>query len=193
LKIGVQANPDTLEPGREYSNTSWRVHANMYDTLIGMDVRDGFKLKPALATSWRRIDERNVEVTLRDGVKFHNGDVLRAEDVVFTFGPERMSSENAPTYALTRPTLGRIEKVEATGPMSVRFTARGPDPLLERRIAHFPSQIISKRAYLAAKDFDAWQQAPVGTGPFRIKERLSPRPLLACRGKALASQCRSVT
>ncbi|MFI5011399.1 MAG: ABC transporter substrate-binding protein [Hyphomicrobiales bacterium] len=170
LNVGVQANPDTLEPGREYSNASWRVHANMYDTLIGMDVRNSFKLVPGLATAWRRVDDKTIELTLREGVKFHNGDVLTAEDVAFTFGPERMSSEKAPTYALTRPTLGRIEKVEAIGPMSVRVTARGPDPLLERRVAHFPAQIINKRAYLEAKDFDSWSRSPVGTGPFRIED-----------------------
>ena len=45
---------------------------------------------PGLAESWKRIDERTVEFTLRKGVKFHNGDEMTADDVVFTFSRERM-------------------------------------------------------------------------------------------------------
>jgi peptide/nickel transport system substrate-binding protein len=50
----------------------------------------------------------------------------------------------------------------------VRIITRQPDPLIERRLAGWGAQIISKRAFLAAKDWDAWGREPVGTGPYKL-------------------------
>ena len=47
---------------------------------------------------------------------------------------------------------------------------REPDPLIERRLAGWGAQIVSKRAFLAAGDWDAWGRAPVGTGPYKMKQ-----------------------
>ena len=56
----------------------------------------------AWPTSWKRIDDRTVELTLRKGVKFHNGDEMTAEDVVFTFGRERMFGTGATTRSTSK-------------------------------------------------------------------------------------------
>ncbi|MFC4165795.1 ABC transporter substrate-binding protein [Teichococcus aestuarii] len=160
----------TLEPSRDYGNVSFRMGYNLYDTLIGIDYRDGAKLVPGLATRWERLSATEMAFTLREGVLFHDGSPMTAEDVAFTFGPERMSDPKAPGYLQTRPFLPTIAGVEAIGPMAVRVTTTGPDPLLERRLAGWGSQVISKRAFLAAPSFSAWEQAPVGTGPFKVKE-----------------------
>ena len=168
LRIGVQSIPALFDPGHSISNVSWRVNHNIFDTLIAIDFDANFQLVPSLATAWRRIDSRTLEVTLREGVRFHNGDPLTVEDVIFTFGPERMSSESAPLWGTTRPFFGNLESVVATGPNTLRFTSRGPDALLEQRLAFFPSQIINRRAYLAAADFQAWGREAVGTGPYKV-------------------------
>lgn len=163
-------NVATLEPVRDYGNVGFRMGYNLFDNLIGIDYRNGAKLVPALATGWTRISPTTMDFTLREGVIFHDGGVMTAEDVALSFGPERMSDPKAPGYAQTRPFLPTLERVEATGPMSVRVTTKGPDPLLERRLAGWGGQIISKKAYLAAASFAAWEKAPVGTGPFKVKE-----------------------
>lgn len=163
-------NVATLEPSRDYGNVSFRMGYNLYDNLIGIDYRAGAKLVPALATKWERSSTTAVDFTLREGVAFHDGGIMTAEDVAFSFGPERMSDPKAPGYQQTRPFLPTIERVEATGPMTVRVTTKSPDPLLLRRLAGWGGQIISKKAYLAAANFAAWEKAPVGTGPFKLKE-----------------------
>ncbi|MCC7275494.1 MAG: ABC transporter substrate-binding protein [Alphaproteobacteria bacterium] len=168
LRIAVQRNPPLFDPAYSVSNVAWRVLHNVFDTLIAVDFADGFRLVPGLATAWRRIDARTLELTLRDGVRFHDGTVLTAEDVAFTFGPERMTSESAPLRAQTRPLLGGLERVEAVDPRTVRVVTRRPDPLIEQRLATFPAQIVARRAYLAAPDFQSWARAPVGTGPYRV-------------------------
>lgn len=159
----------TLEPVRESTNVAFRVGYNLYDTLIAVDFKNGFKLVPGLATKWERVSPTETLFTLRDNVRFHNGDVMTAEDVVFSFGPERMTGEKAPGYALGRQFFPTLASVEATGPMTVKFTTKLPDPLIEKRIAGWTGQIISKKAYLAAPSFADWEKAPVGTGPFKVK------------------------
>ncbi|MGY2047349.1 ABC transporter substrate-binding protein [Methylobacterium sp. JK268] len=172
IVVAMPTSPGTatLEPSRDYGNVTFRMGYNLYDNLLGIDYRDGAKLVPALATEWHRVSPTAMEFTLREGVRFHDGGTMTEEDVAFTFGPERMSDPKAPGYAQTRPFLPTIEAVESIGPGRVRVTTRGPDPLLERRLAGWGAQIISKRAFLAAPSFAVWEKAPVGTGPFKVKE-----------------------
>ncbi|MGE0718966.1 MAG: ABC transporter substrate-binding protein [Alphaproteobacteria bacterium] len=170
LRIAVQRNPPLFDPAYSVSNVAWRVLHNVFDTLIGTDFASGFRLVPGLATAWRRIDDRTLEVTLRPGVRFHDGTEMTVDDVVFTFGPERMGAPSAPLWGQTRPFLGGLERVEAVDGSTVRFVAARPDPLLEQRLATFPAQIVSRRAFVAAADFQAWGRRPVGTGPYRVDD-----------------------
>ena len=150
---------------------------------------------PGLAESWKRIDERTVELALRKGVKFHNGDEMTADDVVFTFSRERMfgpdyditSSKTLFTSVLVRdlaegkklppevPAVAKrmfpaLEKVEAVDKYTVRFVNRTPDVTLEGRIGRYGSDIISRRAFEEAKTWVDWARAPVSTGPYKVRE-----------------------
>ena len=91
-------------------------------------------------------------------------------DVAFTFGPERILDPKSPGYVPSRPFLGTIEKVEVIGPLKVRVTTKQPGPLIGRRLAGWGAQIISKRAFQAAGSWNAWGRAPVGTGPYKVKQ-----------------------
>ena len=171
LTIAIPSGPQlaTLEPVRESSNVVFRVGYNVFDNLIAVDFRNGFKLMPALATSWKRLSTTELEFQLRENVQFHDGSVMTSEDVAFSFGEERMLDAKAPGYAASRPFLGTLARVEATGPLTIKVTTKSPDPLIEKRLAGWTGQIISKKAFLAAPNFAAWEKAPVGTGPFKVK------------------------
>src|SRR6185312_5485007 len=95
----------TLDCLAEQSNVGERILNNYIELLIGRNLQGELEPFPQLATSWKRVDDKTVEVSLRKGVKFHNGDELTAEDVAFTFGPERMfgggGSTDRPLYAIT--------------------------------------------------------------------------------------------
>src|SRR6478736_3397441 len=92
ITIAVQkiANSNTLETLREQSNVGTRTFYSYAESLIDTDWAGDLSLRPGLATAWRRIDDRTVELTLRQGVTFHNGETMTAEDVAFSFGSERM-------------------------------------------------------------------------------------------------------
>ncbi len=175
LVVGVADLPATLEPGKELSNVGTRVNYSIFDTLIrrnflSAEGGSGSELVPALATSWQRIDELTLEVKLRDDVKFHNGAPLTAEDVAFTFSPERLRGENAllpegPAY------FSILQDVKIIDPTTVHFVTKTPDPLLEQRLASWASWIVNKADWLAKAETDGGvPMFPVGTGPYKLDE-----------------------
>lgn len=169
LVIAVQENPPQLSPVMIARNVAYRVLYNAYDTLLEIDYADDFDVTPGLATAWRRIDDRTIELDLRQGVKFHNGAEMTVEDVVFTFGAGHVG-EGTPAFETSRAYLGTIEVAEAVDEDTVRIRTVAPDPILELRLASWMTQIVSKEAFEAAGSYEEWLRAPVGTGPYKITE-----------------------
>lgn len=85
LRVGVQNMAPFLDPGRDFSNVGSQFYVNTFEPLIGKDpTRPESVWQPGLATSWRQVSPTVMELTLREGVQFQNGDVMTAEDVVFS-------------------------------------------------------------------------------------------------------------
>ncbi|MFM9940793.1 MAG: ABC transporter substrate-binding protein [Hyphomicrobiaceae bacterium] len=196
ITVAVQqiVNSGVLDTLREQSNVGSRVFDSLFESLIDVDKQGDLTLKPGLVESWSRIDGRTIEFKLRRGVKFHNGEEMTAEDVAFSFGPERMwgvakegekplagqvlftqSSGNsvvAPpeVHAVARRLLPQFEKIEIVDSHTVRFVNKTDDITLEGRLTRTGQDIVSKKAFLAAKDWSAFARAPVATGPYKVKE-----------------------
>jgi peptide/nickel transport system substrate-binding protein len=95
-------------------NDSERVFfSSIWEALISKNWRGRLEAVPGLATEWRRIDDQTVELKLRQGVKFHNGDEMTAADVVVSFSRERMF---AATEAKNRSTISAFEKIPSPRP-----------------------------------------------------------------------------
>lgn len=193
ITVAVQqvVNTNTLSPLREQSNVGTRIMTNFVETLIELDLQGNLEQIPGLATTWRRLDERTVELELRQGVRFHNGDEMTADDVVFTFGTDHMfgpdggvtsrplftgviggdSKELPPEVpAVARRIWPKLKRVEAIDRYTVRFTNREPDVTLEGRIARLGSNIVNRRAFEEAASWLDWARRPVGTGPYRVAD-----------------------
>lgn len=191
LTIAVQklSNSNTFEPPREQSNVGFRVHGLYAEQLIGTDWLEGARLVPGLAEAWRRVDARTLDLTLREGVRFHDGREMTPEDVVFSFGERLFGTQGATgegrstvlagsagkepppeVVAVARRTYPGLERIEILDRRTVRFVNRTPDVTLEGRIAQSVGAILSRAAFAAADSWLAWARAPVGTGPYRIAE-----------------------
>lgn len=172
LTVAVQENPAQLDPVLLTRNVAYRVLPNVFETLIEVDYQNGSVLVPALATDWRRIDDRTMEFDLRRGVTFHDGSEMTADDVVFSFGEQRMGPDQ-PGHNAYRRFLNTIESVEAVDDHTVRVRTNAPDPILELRLSGWSSQIVSQDAFEAAGDWETWWNNPVGTGPFQVAEHIA--------------------
>jgi peptide/nickel transport system substrate-binding protein len=191
ITVAVQqiANSGVLEPLREQSNVGHRIFYSFLEPLIDVDRQGDLSLRPGLAESFRRIDDRTIEFRLRQGVRFHNGEEMTAEDVAFTFGRERMwgggeqgggalftqqagQVQGVPreVAAVAGRLLPGFERIDVIDRYTVRFVNRVPDLTLEGRLTRNGSEIISRRAFLAADGWAAWARQPVGTGPYRVRE-----------------------
>src|SRR5437660_3912010 len=83
LTIALVAHAPTLDPHMHFERVGILVNINMFDSLLHRSAKLAYE--PALATSWKAINETTWEFKLRKGVRFHNGDTLTAEDVKFSF------------------------------------------------------------------------------------------------------------
>lgn len=174
IVVAVADNPPTLEPAKELSNVGTRITYSVFDTLIRRDFLSaegggGSELVPSLATSWERLDDRTLEVKLREGVKFQNGADFNADDVVFTFSPERLIGKDSP-LPQGRAYFGVLDHVEKVGDHTVRFVTKAPDPLLEQRLASWASWIVDKDDWLEKAEGKGFAQFPVGTGPYMLED-----------------------
>jgi len=175
LKIAVNSLGEKMDPADNPLATELRIYGSVFDNLIrrdyaaeSADPSKGAVLVPALATDWKRIDDRTLELDLRHDVKFHNGDEFTADDVAFTFSQDRIFGKDAMLPA-AKSFFGCWEPVEVLSTYKVRIKACKTDPVLELKLTHYSAGIVNKRAYLAMGQA-AFKRAPVGTGPLKFVE-----------------------
>lgn len=93
IKIAVDNLWPTMDPVIGISTTGARVHSNVFDTLVRRnrwEDPDGTTLVPWLAESWERTTPNVWTIKLREGVTFHDGHEMDAEDVAFSMSAERL-------------------------------------------------------------------------------------------------------
>ena len=125
------------------------------------------QLGPGLALSWNIEGHREITFNLRQGVKFHNGDAMTAEDVAFTFSKERRESDGPVRLSQF---FSNVAETNIDDEHTVRIVMTDVDPIIEQRFAMWSGEIVNKRAYLDAPSYGDWALNPVGTGPFRVAE-----------------------
>ncbi len=153
----------TLDPAMYRDRETEAVLRNIFDALT-IPTAQG-QIQPHLATAWRVVDPLTYEFDLRDAVRFSNGEVLDADDVVFTF--DRILTEGAIDGA-TSPRaglLGPIDHVEKVDAHTVRFVYKEtfPQELVLQALSHF--QIVPQD-YITTVGVAAFTKAPIGSGPF---------------------------
>jgi peptide/nickel transport system substrate-binding protein len=140
-----------------------RVHASLYDTLLGRDAN--FKLVPRIATSWKMIDNSTWQFKIRSDVKFHNGDPLTAADVKWSI--EHTFDAAAKTVYNTFATVARIDLVDDT---TVNIVTKIPDPFIADKLSIRPGYVVPSK-YFQSVGVEGMNKNPVGSGPYMFKGR----------------------
>lgn len=135
------------------------VRAGVAETLVRLDEK--LEIKPWLAEKWENKDERTWVFTIRDGIAFHDGTKLDA-------AAAKASLERA--ASVSKPLAGalKIASMEANGQQLTIVTTE-PYPALLSELVNPYSAIISVEAE-GKMGKDAFNAAPVGTGPFKVKQ-----------------------
>lgn len=153
VTLAVLSSPNSLDPRVGSDETSQRAHQLLYDNLLALDGQ--LKVTGGLASSWQQVDPLTYDVVLRQGVLFHDGHELTADDVVYTF-----SSFIDPAFISPRKGAYRVlDKVTALDRYTARFSLKEP-------FGSFPIQLVMP---VVPKDAGpGLRDRPVGTGPYQF-------------------------
>jgi peptide/nickel transport system substrate-binding protein len=123
----------------------------------------GHKMGNSLAESWREsADGRMYEFKLRNGLKFHNGDPVTAEDVKFSFERYRGTG--------FKELQTRVLQVEIADPLTVRFHLKEPWPdfMTYYGTTATAAGLVVPKKYLAQVGDDGFRKHPIGAGPYKF-------------------------
>lgn len=122
-------------------NWAW-ITFNIFEHLMEID-KDG-KLGPRLATSWQWLDDRTLEVKLRQGVKFHNGEVFDAEIVKLNW--EENTRRRQPHVIGQYLNFKPGSRLEIIDPYTVRFIFPEPDGVALAKLGVSPGDGTAGRS-----------------------------------------------
>ncbi len=168
LRVATEADGDGLNPVSNNFAVSAYLMANpIFDPLFAYD--ENGEWIPYLAESATPVEGTNSwQIKLREGVLFHDGSTMDADDVIAAFegtlADPLISLAVAPSY----PAENRIEKIDD---LTVQYN-------LIRQSAHFPVNLTSQLGMIPSAEFiaaaaadPALNQAPIGQGPFKLASR----------------------
>src|SRR5215469_8616634 len=164
LRVGMQDDPDALDPARGGTFAGRIVFASLCDKLI--DLSPDMKFIPQLATAWSwAADGKALTLTLREGVTFHDGEPFDANAVRVNIDRYRSAPESNRKGEL-RP----VTAVEVVDPKTVRLVLSQPYAPLIAVLSDRAGMMGSPKAIeRLGKDFAT---APVCAGPFSFVERV---------------------
>lgn len=145
----------TLDPSFSSQERTYGFYNNIFDTLIKYDSE--LNMKPGLATEWKwSEDGKDLSLTLREGVKFHDGSAFTAADVAYTLDVNDKTGKFGGTY----------DSTEIVDDTHVIVHMKSPAPAMLYTLTTPDTSILPKAVHSA--DPEAFKFAPVGTGPYKF-------------------------
>ncbi len=166
IVVALAQAPTSLDPADIRDRESETVIRNVFDGLVTRDARSGVHLELAKRLTW--LDDQTLQIDLREGVLFHDGVEMTADDVVYTFS--RIIEDNALDYPQVHTSprkslIAPLERIEQTGPYQVLMHFSSPWPIALQMLVH--QQIVPKH-YVEAVGGAGFAAHPIGTGPFHF-------------------------
>jgi len=167
VKTGQTSPLKNLNPVSVHDSNEFKELRMIYDRLIQVGPDGG--MVPWAATSIKAQDSTTIDITLRDGMKFHDGKPVTVEDVKFTF--EYFRKWKAPFFSSS---LEKFESINITGRNTMQIKLVGPHaPLMINFFAQI--FIIPKHIWQDIPEkvdvddvLNYANENPVGSGPFRF-------------------------
>lgn len=156
--FGLTSEPAQLTPYKTDEFTAFTVNYQVFNRLIELNAKG--ELVPSLAESWTPSEDgTQLTFKLREGVKFHNGEEMTAEDVAYTFN-------QAIATPATSSVTSMMKEMTVDDTYTCTLTLTEPFGAIESCIAASYLSIVNKAADEA--DPDGYGRAPIGTGPYKF-------------------------
>ena len=156
VTVAQGAKPKTLDPHMYNAIPELLVSRQFYNTLFSRE-KDG-TIVPELAESYEYKNDKELDIVLKKGVKFHDGSELTADDVIFSI--ERMKEKPGAGVMVEE-----IDKVEKVNDYEIKILLKNPSSPLLFNLAHPLTSILSKKYVEAGNDISI---APMGTGAYKL-------------------------
>jgi peptide/nickel transport system substrate-binding protein len=164
LNIGLQDDPDTLDPATNWSFVGRHVLQSLCDKIVDIDVNGD--IIPMLATSWEwSNDSKTLTLKLRDDAVFHDGTKVDAAAIKYNL--ERALNAK---FSRRKPEISAIDTVDAVDPTTVQINLKQPSVPLLAALSDRAGMIVSPKA--AEELGEKFTDAPVCSGPYTFSERV---------------------
>ncbi len=166
LTVAYPADAKTFDPHLTVDPASGNVMRQVYESLVRLD--ENGNVIPCLAEKWEPLEGGMGYIFhLRKGVKFHNGETLKADDVLFT-----LKRATSPIAVAVQPFSDVIDadKIEVIDDYTIKVPTKQPlGTAFLASLNHPWASILNRKAVeTAGKDYE---QHPVGTGKFKFVSR----------------------
>jgi peptide/nickel transport system substrate-binding protein len=162
--MGMSDDVLATDPASGYDPGSWLLFNNVFQSLLSFP-KGGTEPQPeaASACAFTDTETKVYKCTLKDGLKFSNGDALTSEDVKFSFD-RMLKIDDAEGPAIMFPML---DEVETPDEKTVVFRLKVPDATFPSKIASGAGSIVNHREY----DADGLREdgGAVGSGPYKLE------------------------
>lgn len=162
LKYAEEQMPNSMHPFFAENMVAERMLELIFDSLVGEDKYGNFEGR--LAEKWEVAKDRmSVTFTMRKGLKWHDGQPITCDDVVFTV----KAAQNPKTIFFQKSSYEYIKDVRKVGEDQVTFEFTMP---LTNPLTKFAWKVLPKHKFAndALLPTDAFAADPVGSGPFRV-------------------------
>lgn len=163
LTVAANGEPTKIDPQSNDEATNHKVAIQMFEPLFIVNSQG--EIEGLLAEDWEYQDEKTLTIHLRQGVKFHNGEELKASDVLFTM--ERANRINPSIAAIVN--MIDVENSTADDEYTVTLRLLQPYASLLRHLSHPGTGIVSQKAVEEIGEEDFAHEPLGGTGPFQFE------------------------
>src|SRR5256885_8794093 len=164
LRIGLDEDPDVLDPTLARTYVGRIVFASICDKLFDIDQK--LNVVPQLALSHETSEDgKTVTIKLRPNVKFHDGEKFDAEAAKFSL--ERHLTMQG---SFRKPELASVDHVEVVDPLTIRLVLKTPFAPLISQLTDRAGMMLSPKA--VKEQGDKFGLHPVCAGPYKFVERV---------------------
>ncbi|MSP48166.1 MAG: peptide ABC transporter [Alphaproteobacteria bacterium] len=159
LLVTIAGDAASLDPHVQWDTDSYTVYRNIFDNLVTRNAKG--EIVPQIGKSWKYLNDNEIEFELVDGIKFHDGTPLTAQDVVFSV--QRITNPAFKSPQLSQ--FNSIVEAQVVGPNKIRLRTSSPYPALMAQLVKL--SVVPEATVKKTGDVE-FNQKPVGSGPYKL-------------------------